>query len=528
MRNYYLLFALIIFKASAQLNLEHCYEFGAVTRVKLQNSGEKYYELNRPDHRAVLYNSDHSVWKSIELPLPQGEVTELFLNHISDDLIDPNALVEIIYSYSVTLPGQDPVRQTRIINEEAQELFIVNTYSVEINQPLGLTPKLFVRPESTDQYKVYALPGLALEHTFQTESFLHRALLENSGEKYYYFSNSDSKLKIFNTDFTNWKSIDAPKQDNYIYDVQSYISENRINPDAQIEAVYRYAFLDPMTFEVDWSLNVINESEVLLAVPRGFHLDVSQVYPDFDKTVIQSYTPTITTTVYSAPNLQSEHAYGQNLGIFKLENAGFKYVVNTNGLLHFYNLDHTLWKSVSLPMPQEFNFSGIMDVSEQLIQPDSSLEIVYRIVKYVGTGVEYGIMVCKEDGAILNEILGPNHMERSEFSGMETKFIATQATQNFSQNIGSVYSINALSISDELSSDVKVYPNPTSGMLHVTSSKGVIAQADFFTSDGKLVRSYFHETIQSLNVEGFASGLYLLRLKDADGKFSMHKIAVSR
>jgi len=519
--------ALLIFKANAQLNLEHNYEFSAVTRVKLQSSGEKYYELNRIDHTAHLYNADHSLWKSIVLPVPQGEITELFLNHVSESLIDSDESLEFIYSYSVTSPGQDPVRQTRIINEEAQELFIANTYGVDINQPLGLAPKLFVRLESADEYMVYGLPGLALEHTFQTESFLHRALLENSGEKYYYFSNPDSKLKIFNNDFTSWKSIDAPKQANYIYDVQSYISESKINPDTQVEAVYRYGFFDSNTFEVDWSLNVMNESEVLMTVPRGFHLDVSQIYPDFDKIIIQNTISPVTTTVYSAPNLQSEHVYGENLSIFKLDNSGFKYVVNTDGVLNFYNLDHSFWKSVSPPMPQGFSFSGITDVSEQLIQPDSSLEIVCQIVKYVGTGVEFGIMVCKEDGTILNQILGPNHMRRSEFPGLETKFIATQATQNFSQTIGSVYAINALSIGGESDSFVTVYPNPTSGILYITTSNSEIVQAEFFTSDGKLIRNDRDDAIQSLNVEGFATGLYLIRLTDADGKTSQHKIAVS-
>ena len=74
------LLLLVSFNFFAQIKLEHSYFNSAVTRIKLENSGEKYYALTYATNELVFYNSDHTLWKTIVLPatIPNSTIPYFF------------------------------------------------------------------------------------------------------------------------------------------------------------------------------------------------------------------------------------------------------------------------------------------------------------------------------------------------------------------------------------------------------------------------------------------------------------------
>ena len=53
-----------------QFTNEHSYFGQSVSRIILENSGEKYYYVDRINQKIQFYNANYSLWKTINLTLP--------------------------------------------------------------------------------------------------------------------------------------------------------------------------------------------------------------------------------------------------------------------------------------------------------------------------------------------------------------------------------------------------------------------------------------------------------------------------
>ena len=51
------------------LVLQKKYPRGMVRRLKLENSGEKYYLFDKSDEKLKLYNANHTAWKTLDMPV---------------------------------------------------------------------------------------------------------------------------------------------------------------------------------------------------------------------------------------------------------------------------------------------------------------------------------------------------------------------------------------------------------------------------------------------------------------------------
>ena len=73
----------------AQITLEHTYDDSAVTRIKLEYSGEKYYVIKKATNELIFYNADHTIWKTIVLPAPAPtQLTSTKVFHVSEAKIN--------------------------------------------------------------------------------------------------------------------------------------------------------------------------------------------------------------------------------------------------------------------------------------------------------------------------------------------------------------------------------------------------------------------------------------------------------
>ena len=92
----FLIFSWCYLNAFGQINLENTYNEGLVTRVVLENSGEKYYLYDATAKLVKLYNADHSPWKAIPLPTFSNPL-DLTIEHLSETKINADPDIEIAF-----------------------------------------------------------------------------------------------------------------------------------------------------------------------------------------------------------------------------------------------------------------------------------------------------------------------------------------------------------------------------------------------------------------------------------------------
>jgi hypothetical protein len=249
-----------------QLLLENTYPYENLKRIVLENSGEKYYVLDTVSGEAKIYNADHTLWKSISLPLPANAIYSRIC-FISETKINPDALLEVGYSYHSN--ASNPIYESNIINENGMVLkTIPGASSVGISVLAGYPNKLLVGIASGTS--VYELPSLILEHTYDSQ--MDRVLLENSGAKYLHSSYvisdmvsppSTIPIVIYNNDHTLWKTINFTSQFPFAgyFNINS-ISETKINSDALLELVI--CTRNDMLLEPQYESRVVQENGTIL------------------------------------------------------------------------------------------------------------------------------------------------------------------------------------------------------------------------------------------------------------------------
>lgn len=225
------------------LAIEHTYpsvNYANVKRVHLENSGEKYYFLDRVNSLAVLYNADHTFWKNIALPKPDGySISNIDI--LSENQLNSDNLIEVGYSCQ-----NDVEQQSRISNENGETLLIAtNPGNFAVSAIDGLPNKLMVYympgdipDETSRRTDVYDIATFTLEHTYQ--QFVYRIKLENSGEKYHAttYDYLTTDITIYNSDHTLWKTIANATTGSGESIENVFLSETKIDPDDALELIY--------------------------------------------------------------------------------------------------------------------------------------------------------------------------------------------------------------------------------------------------------------------------------------------------
>ncbi|MCZ8198313.1 MAG: T9SS type A sorting domain-containing protein [Flavobacterium sp.] len=530
---YLLLFSTSFF--SGQINLEHTYNDGLIQRINLENSGEKYYMFKNSTNELLLYNSDHTLWKTIVLPIiGNNQLAPTRIFHISESLINPDTNLEVIFGY---YNNSSISYETKVISEnQTVILTIPNCFWVFIDEIEGLDSKLITMNADSNNpnSNVYSFPSLVLENT-NIFGQIERVKLENSGEKYYVLDKINKRVIIYNTNYSIWKIINLTiPLDATLFDV-SFLSENQINSDNLIEVGYRYYFV--MTPMYIYGCKIINESnEELLSLPNASGIELS-VLDGLENKLMVSYPNTsqnfysYTTSVFNVSNLSLENAYESLVGRLKLDNSGMeKYYTfdkPINNQLKIYNSDHSLWKTISLPVPNEdFEVINVNSISESKIVPDALIEVCYNYKNKYLLEDYYQSAVINENGLNLLTV-NANYIFINEINGLNKKLISIAENQFSNYTQSKVFSIGSLSNeSFENVSHIKITPNPASSYLNILSEKQLL-EAKFFNSIGMLVQKESLENNSRINIEQLPNGIYFLLLTDNNNKLSTHKIIIS-
>ncbi len=322
----------------SDFTLENTYTDGTIKRVKLENSGEKYYLLDKINQNVKVFNSDHSLWKAIAMPKPtDAKYSEIGI--ISETQINTDALLEIGYSY-YTLEGSIANYVGKLINENNLELLSIPKARILIvNVIEGLEKKLIATLNNASvntsfSTNIYQIPSLTLEKAYESE--VTRVKLENSGEKYYtsyeLFSN---QAKIYNSNHTLWKTIELPLPSDELYKITTInsLSENKIDSDALVELSYSYVLaglLEPI-----YQSRVTNENGKILITVNGINgLFLNEINNLNTKLIGNTYNPYdggYTSVVCSIGNLKT-NAFIHNLQVIISPNPA-KSIINISSLV---------------------------------------------------------------------------------------------------------------------------------------------------------------------------------------------------
>lgn len=131
-----IILSLLISVLKAQITIESTYpsmgsgNYFAMNVVRL-SAGYKYTHFDRLGKILRIYNLNHSIWKTINLPVPSGFQLYDVPKHITDSLFKLDANVELAYTYYATTSytnGTSPTYTsvTKVIDDAGSTLLTIN------------------------------------------------------------------------------------------------------------------------------------------------------------------------------------------------------------------------------------------------------------------------------------------------------------------------------------------------------------------------------------------------------------------
>lgn len=250
----------------------------------------KYTVFDSAAQVLSVYNSDHSLWKSISL----SNVKEV--SHASVDRINSDSLVEMIVR-------RDDGKYA-VVNEQNESLFTAEDM-ISLSEMKGLENKLIVSSTLASMgSKIYHLPDFALEHQYANGQ-VKRTKLAHSGEVYYLtYSNAQYYyFEIYNANHSLKKKI---TQTVFVADGTTIlnVSDTLFNSDPLIEILYVQRWTTGRTSVMNTFL--INENATsLLAETTGRGATVNLLDGLSDVLIVDKYTnytgPVTSTSVYRLP-----------------------------------------------------------------------------------------------------------------------------------------------------------------------------------------------------------------------------------
>ncbi|NPD47100.1 MULTISPECIES: T9SS type A sorting domain-containing protein [unclassified Lentimicrobium] len=164
------LLLLSIIAGFAQVTFEKTYDYSA-TIVNLETIGFKYYLMDVPNSECRMYNMDHSLYKTIDCPVPNGYFLA-DIKYVSEQLFDTDSEIELAFTYYkivTTSTSYYYIYGAKVITENGNVLQTIdNAQYIYINQTDNYEYKLFaycfdysVSPE-TVWTNIYGVPGTSV------------------------------------------------------------------------------------------------------------------------------------------------------------------------------------------------------------------------------------------------------------------------------------------------------------------------------------------------------------------------------
>lgn len=226
--------------AKGQVVLEHSYSSNwQMEVVNIEGDGYKYLGVDTTTKDIKIYNTDHSLWKTINTNIPQSAVIYSLSSYCSKYLFNADNKLEVMVMYYVTSPSVSYVAE--LYNEDGVILNTFNNASSYTIAQVNSGWKLLVRFGTSPQHtEVYSLPGQWAGTSSLGKPSLPNKIfpnpIENTATIHYTLPNAASQgiLNIYNGAGINVRSYTVTGQFNdlvidkgslppgiYIYDIST-------------------------------------------------------------------------------------------------------------------------------------------------------------------------------------------------------------------------------------------------------------------------------------------------------------------
>jgi len=147
-------------------------------------------------------------------------------------------------------------------------------------------------------------------------------------------------------------------------------------------------------------------------------------------------------SIHSFSQVSLEHTYYGNATAVVFSSNGEKIVTSDTAAIQLYNMDHTLWKTITAPAYAGYNISYVYAVSDNLFNSDDLVEavVVYVSFKKYPT---YKCQLINEAGTVLNDFDSADYVQvhYNETDNSYKLFNLTYVSSSSSHYNTSVYSL---------------------------------------------------------------------------------------
>lgn len=225
---------------NAQMTLEHTYSSNWIMEaVNIEGDGGKYVGVEEPSKKIIIYNADHTVWKTINTAIPATASIYGANTFASKYLFNTDAKIEVavVYIDGVNFKGE-------IYNEDGTVLLSVNKCQVfqlkKVNADWKLLAQLANTGTPTQITAVYSLPGqytgMRKPKTESGETAIYPNPMDNAATIEYSLPSGvhTAKLNVYNMQMQLLRSYDITDQfhniiiqredmpaGNYLYNIEA-------------------------------------------------------------------------------------------------------------------------------------------------------------------------------------------------------------------------------------------------------------------------------------------------------------------
>jgi hypothetical protein len=224
--------------------------------------------------------------------------------------------------------------------------------------------------------------------------------------------------------------------------------------------------------------------------------------------------------------LTLEKTYDYSLTSVKINQTDYKYFLMdvAKSECRIYNLDHTLWKKISVSLPANYYLYDIKFVSQYLFNSDAMVELWYSACEYVSTGTSTGYY------RYISKVISENGNQLASVTGGAYAYVIPAGTDVYKFLVyaydNSVYPYliqTYLFTLPDPSSAVNYlsaqpgdpFPNPASDFINLplgNDGAGGVIQVFGISGQKILEQNIRGESIFHLNTSHWSPGLYTYRL----------------
>jgi len=251
-------------------------------------------------------------------------------------------------------------------------------------------------------------------------------------------------------------------------------------------------------------------------------------------------------SLFANSQVVQEKSYEGSAAVAQLETEGYKFVVTDaiNDKCVLYNTDHSLWKFIDVPVPENNFIADISYVSQHLFNDDDDIEFLVVYAKYITSGefsyYEYTTSIVGESGDTILVVDGGGYAFIQEIDDDDAKlFVYVYDFSSSSLPVSTeVFDIpgHPMSIQEGNNSEYKSvgnpFPNPAGSYINIPYSLDESDETGLLIINdvsGKEVRRYqIGQKFDNIKVltSGLPGGVYFYRVGGEHTKSVAKKFVV--